>query len=277
MMIKEGGVLITKEKDPSSDANECYIGFGKVYDFYFQFFNRDSIDGRGLPLIGFVHYGDKYQNAFWYNNEMVFSEGDGVIMNGFTDELDVIGHELSHGVVEYTSPLAYTFQSGALNESFADVFGAMIKQWGEDPKNPQTADQANWLIGEGIWGKTVNGQALRSMKAPGTAYDDPKVGGKDRQPGHWKDFQDLSEEEDAGGVHINSGIPNHAFYLACTAIGGYSWETAGPVWYKALTSKKLGQNASFKQFADVTISVAGDHKPKIQEAWNQVGYPFDGQ
>ncbi|KAJ5984542.1 hypothetical protein N7481_006641 [Penicillium waksmanii] len=274
IMIKEGGALISKEQDPSYDANECYIGFQKTYDFYFNFFNRDSIDGRGLSLEGFVHYSKGYQNAFWDGKEMIFGDGDGVLFNGFTDELDVIGHELTHGVVEYTSPLDYSFQSGALNESLADVFGIMIKQWGNDPANPQTAEQSDWLIGEGIWAKGVNGRALRDMKAPGTAYNDRRVG-SDRQPGHWKNFQKLPLSEDQGGVHINSGIPNHAFYLASTLIGGYTWQTAGPIWYKALTCGKLRQNASFKEFAELTILNAGDHEDKIKEAWKQVGYPFD--
>jgi Zinc metalloprotease (elastase) len=273
ILIKEGGDLIKREKDLSGDPNECYVGFQKTYDFYFEFFKRNSIDNRGLQLDGFVHFGTKYLNAFWANDKMVFGDGDGVIFNGFTDELDVIGHELTHGVVEYSGGLEYYDQSGALNESIADVFGAMIKQWGETPGKPQTAAEANWLIGEGIWAKGVNGRALRDMKAPGTAYSDRRVG-SDSQPAHWKDFKKLPRSDDGGGVHSNSGIPNHAFYLAATLIGGYSWETAGPVWYKALTGGELRPNASFKEFADLTIINAGEHEADIREAWMQVGYPF---
>ncbi|KAF2280036.1 zincin [Westerdykella ornata] len=190
VMIKEGGVLISKEEDSSQDANECYVGFKKTYDFYFEFFKRDSVNGRGLKLDGFVHYGQRYANAFWDGREMIFGDGDGHIFNGFTDELDVIAHELTHGVVQYTSPLEYKFQSGALNESIADVFGIMVKQWGTDPEHPQTVDQASWLIGEGIWAKNIKGKALRDMKNPGTAYDDATVG-KDPQPAHWNDFKKL--------------------------------------------------------------------------------------
>jgi Zn-dependent metalloprotease len=273
ILIKEGGALIKREEDPSDDSNECYIGFKKTYDFYSKFFNRNSIDNRGLQLDGFVHFDHNYQNAFWYQNNMVFGDGDGVIFNGFTDELDVIGHELTHGVVEYSGTLDYSFQSGALNESIADVFGVMIKQWGENPGKPQTAAEANWLIGEGIWAKGINGRALRDMKAPGTAYSDSRVG-SDPQPAHWKDFKKLSRSVDSGGVHINSGIPNHAFYLAATIIGGYAWETAGPAWYKALTGGELKPNASFREFADLTILNAGDYEEEIRKAWVQVGYPF---
>ncbi|CAI7639641.1 unnamed protein product [Penicillium glandicola] len=273
ILIKEGGALIEREKDLSGDPNECYIGFKKTYDFYFNFFNRNSINNQGLKLDGFVHFDKGFRNAFWFRNNMVFGDGDGVIFNGFTDELDVIGHELTHGVVEYSGTLDYSFQSGALNESIADVFGIMIKQWAETPGKPQTAAEANWLIGEGIWAKGVNGRALRDMKAPGTAYSDNRVG-SDPQPAHWKNFKKLSRSEDNGGVHINSGIPNHAFYLAATIIGGYAWETAGPAWYKALTGGQLRPDASFKEFADLTILNAGEHEAEIREAWVQVGYPF---
>ena len=273
ILINEGGASISEEQDPSQDANECYVGFKKTYDFYFEFFQRNSVDGRGLELDGFVHFGEKYQNAFWDGKKMVFGDGDGVIFNGFTDELDVIAHELTHGVVQYTSELEYMFQSGALNESLADVFGIMVKQWGLDPGNPQEAANANWLIGEGIWATGVNGRALRDMQNPGTAYDDEKVG-KDEQPAHWKDRKILPRSKDNGGVHYNSGIPNRAFYLAATKIGGFSWEGAGPIWYNALASGKLPTRATFKQFADLTIAHAGDHGDKVKEAWEGVGYPF---
>ena len=273
LMIEEGGVLVSVEKDPTKDANECYIGFKKTYDFYFDFFKRDSIDGRGLKLDGFVHFGKNFGNAMWDGRDLIFGDGDGIVFDGFTDELDVIAHEFTHGVVQYTSPLNYTFQSGALNESLADVFGVMVKQWAEDPEHPQTADQANWLIGEGIWAEGINGRALRDMKNPGTAYNDRFVG-KDPQPAHWDHFQKLKLSVDSGGVHINSGIPNRAFYLAASMIGGYAWEGAGPIWYKALTSGKLGENATFKEFADLTIENASEHVDKIKEAWIRVGYPF---
>ncbi|KAJ5901532.1 hypothetical protein N7495_002060 [Penicillium taxi] len=269
-VLKEGDELISATADPTNNANECYIGLGKTFDFFFNFFKRNSIDNKGMDLNGFVHAGDLY-NAFWDGEQLVFGDGDGVVFNGFTDELDVIGHELSHGVVQYTSPLNYQYQSGALNESIADSFGIMVKQWGE--ATPQTVDQSNWLIGEGLWAKGINGKALRDMKNPGTAYKDKKVG-EDRQPGHWRDFKRLPLSDDGGGVHINSGIPNHAFYLAATKIGGYAWEGAGPIWYRALTCGKLRENATFKEFADLTIENANEHVDEVKEAWRLVGYPF---
>ncbi|KAL5357961.1 hypothetical protein BJX96DRAFT_182527 [Aspergillus floccosus] len=269
---EQGDELLSEVVDPTNNANECYIGLKKSYDFYFDFFQRNSLDDDGLKLYGFVHAGDLY-NAYWNGYELVFGDGDGVIFDGFTDELDVIGHEFSHGVVEYTSELPYQFESGALNESLADAFGVMIKQWGE--VTPQTVDKSNWLIGDGLWAAGINGRALRDMANPGTAYNDPQVG-KDPQPAHWKDFKKLPLSKDQGGVHINSGIPNRAFYLAATKIGGYAWEGAGPIWYRALASGKLRTDgeAKFKDFADLTIEHAGEHVDKIREAWTLVGYPF---
>ncbi|PYH87059.1 thermolysin metallopeptidase [Aspergillus uvarum CBS 121591] len=272
VLLREGDELLALEKDPTNNANECYVGLGKAYDFFFRFFEQDSIDNRGFKLDGFVHSGELL-NAFFDGRAFVFGDGDGVIFNGFTDELDVIGHEFSHGVVEYTNQLPYSFQSGALNEHLADVFGIMVKQWGEGP--PKTVDQSDWLIGEGIWAAGVNGRALRDMKNPGLAYKDPRVG-DDRQPAHWRDYKNLKFSEDYGGVHINSGIPNRAFYLAATLIGGYAWEGAGRIWYNALRSREIPSDgtATFKGFADLTMKHAENHVDDVREAWVLVGYPF---
>jgi Zn-dependent metalloprotease len=141
---------------------------------------------------------------------MVFGDGDGEIFNRFTIAIDVVAHELSHGVTETEAGLIYFEQSGALNESLSDVFGSLVKQY----HLKQTADKADWLIGEGLLAKGINGKGLRSMSEPGTAYNDPLLG-KDPQPAHMKDF--IKTREDNGGVHLNSGIPNRAFYLAATA------------------------------------------------------------
>jgi Zn-dependent metalloprotease len=139
ILIKEGE-LLSEVTDPTNNANECYIGLGKTYDFYFNFLQRNSIDDNGMKLDGFGHAGDLY-NALWDGEEFLFGDRDGVIFNGFTDELDVIGHEFSYGVVQYAGRLGCQFQSGALNESIADAFGIMVKQWGEG--TPQTVAQAN--------------------------------------------------------------------------------------------------------------------------------------
>nr|WP_247198774.1 M4 family metallopeptidase [Streptomyces sp. LBUM 1477] len=180
-------------EEPGRDAtvNRAYAGLGATYELFWQSFARDSIDGNGLPLDATVHYDRDYNNAFWNGEQMVFGDGDGEIFLDFTIPIDVIGHELSHGVTQYTANLTYFGQPGALNESMSDVFGALIKQY----TLGQTAAEADWLIGAGLLAPRVTGTALRSMKAPGTAYDDDVLG-KDPQfsellgsrGGRWRSF-----------------------------------------------------------------------------------------
>jgi Zn-dependent metalloprotease len=147
----------------------------------------------------------------------------------------------------------------------------MVKQYSADPK--QTADKADWLIGEGIFMPGIKGKALRSMSDPGTAYDDPTLG-KDPQPGTMAGY--VNTDQDNGGVHINSGIPNHAFYLAATNLGGHSWDKAGPIWYATLRDQALRPVAKFADFAKITIANAqhlfSAHDAKaVRDAWHQVG------
>src|SRR5262249_44905148 len=144
-------------KDPAVD--EAYDGLGHTFDFFLKAYNRNSIDDDGLALNATVHYGEDYNNAFWNGRQMVFGDGDGELFNRFTSALDVIGHELGHGVTEDEAALAYMQQPGALNESLSDVWGSLIKQW----VLKQTADQADWIIGEGLFTKKVHGVGLRSM------------------------------------------------------------------------------------------------------------------
>jgi Zn-dependent metalloprotease len=268
-------------EDPVTDAavNDVYDGFGYTYDFYLDVHNRNSIDDHGMELKGFVHYGQKYDNAFWDGEQMIFGDGDGIIFKGFTKALDVIAHELTHGVTQNTANLEYHTQSGALNESFSDVFGSLVKQY----HNNQDAASADWLIGVGILADGINGEALRSMKEPGTAYDDPKLGGKDPQPGQMKDYVDLPDDEpdDYGGVHINSGIPNHVFYLLATQLGGNAWEDAGHIWYDTL--RQLWPKAQFQDCANVSFQVAGQHfgagskqQQAVKAAWAEVGITISG-
>jgi len=98
--------------------------------------------------------------------------------------------------------------------------------------------------------------ALRSMKAPGTGYKNHPVLGNDPQPATMKEYKELKPWEDNGGVHINSGIPNYAFYVTAMELKGYAWEKAGLIWYKALP--RLSRNANFEQAAEVMISVASE-------------------
>ncbi|KAG6038334.1 hypothetical protein E4U41_004307 [Claviceps citrina] len=257
-----------KNKDKA--INEAYDHVGAVLDFYKDKFNWNSIDNKGSDVISSVHFGENYENAFWdpEHLQMVFGDG-GEFLNNFTKCVDVIGHELTHAITEHTSALDYQDQPGALNEHVSDVFGIMIKQKAEN----ETADKADWLIGEGCLVPDVKGLALRSMKAPGTAYDDPRFG-KDPQVDNMSAYE--KSWEDNGGVHIYSGIPNKAFYLAAAAFGGYSWEKAGQIWWKTMTSGNIPARCTFKQFADVTVDCAeeafGEDAAKIvRKAWTDVG------
>jgi Zn-dependent metalloprotease len=270
------GTKVRGEGDPeSSDAavDEAYTGLGATWQLYHDAFARNSIDGRGLPLLATVHYEQNYDNAFFDGTQMVFGDGDGRYFNRFTTPLDVVGHELSHGVVAATADFVYEGQSGALNESMADCFGSMVKQYDLG----QSAEEADWIIGAGLFTAAVNGVGLRSMKAPGTAFDDPALG-KDPQPGSMADYVETTEDD--GGVHLNSGIPNRAFYLAAVGIGGNSWEGAGKVWYAALTGGKVASSAQFTDFAAATVETAADifgagsrEQGAVVDAWTTVGLP----
>jgi Zn-dependent metalloprotease len=253
-----------------TSANRAYDGLGATFETYLRAYGRHSVDGRGLPLTASVHYQEDYNNAFWNGEQMVFGDGDGRVFLDFTIPVDVIGHELTHGVTQYTANLDYQGQSGALNESVSDVFGSLVKQYSLG----QTAAQADWLIGAGLLAPGIHGKALRSMAAPGTAYDDPHLG-KDPQPATMDGY--VSGSADEGGVHINSGIPNHAFYLVATALGGHAWEQAGQIWYDVLTGGSLRADADFAHFAAATEAAArarygeGAQLQAVRAAWSTVG------
>ncbi|MCB0194654.1 MAG: M4 family metallopeptidase [Anaerolineae bacterium] len=244
------GTLVRAEGDDrveDDDVNNVYELTGDVYHLYLNVYRRNSLDGKGMTILSTVHHRRRYNNAFWNGTQMAYGDGDGTLFQTFI-EATIVGHELSHGVVQFSGGLTYRDQAGALNESFADVFGSLSKQYALG----QTAAEANWLIGEGTLGPDINGVALRSMKAPGTAYND-SVLGKDPQPYHM-DFY-LTTSTDNGGVHINSGIPNHAFYLLAQYLGGYAWEKAGCIWYDTMQSIN-NPFATFSDWADKTVEMA---------------------
>ncbi|MEV6551875.1 M4 family metallopeptidase [Streptomyces sp. NPDC051597] len=274
-------IVARPEDGPAStdDAvNRAFNGLGTTHDFYHEVFNRDSIDDRGMRLDGYVHFSVEYNNAFWDGQEMVFGDGDGKIFTDFTGSLDVIAHELTHGVTENTAGLAYHDQPGALNESASDVFGSLVKQW----SLKQSVEEADWLIGPDVFTPGIDADALRSMKAPGQAYDNALFG-KDPQPDHMSRFVHLpsSERGDNGGVHINSGIPNKAFYLTAAGIGGFAWEAAGAIWYESLRASSA--ETQFQEFANTTYRKAaelyGDNSTEqlaVLAAWHEVGIQISG-
>ena len=258
---------VRAEGDPPSDdvtVNEAYDGLGDTYAFFWDQYRRDSIDDQGMPLHGWVHYGRDYDNAFWDGEQMVF--GDGKMFDRFTKSLDVIGHELTHGVTEHEAGLQYLNQSGALNESVSDVFGSLVKQF----KLGQDADQADWLIGADLVKPGFPGRALRSMIEPGTAWDG------DNQPAHMDDY--VQTMSDNGGVHINSGIPNKAFAELALRLGGPAWERAGRIWYETLRDPQVRANATFREFAGRTVAAArtlhgagSEEVNAVEACWTGVG------
>ncbi|WP_328528823.1 M4 family metallopeptidase [Nocardioides sp. NBC_00368] len=245
-------------------VDEAAAGITGSLALFEEVYGRDSYDGQGIEVVMTVHYDRDYANAFWDGTQLVFGDGDGKVFQRFTKAVDVIGHELSHAVTEHTAGLVYQGQPGALNESMSDVFGSCLKQ----RLLGQSADEADWIIGEGLFTESVQGVGLRNMLEPGTAYDDPELG-KDPQPAHMDDIYDGTD--DNGGVHINSGIPNRAFALAAKAIGGNSWDGAGKVWYAALTNGAVTTDTDFAGFAAATVAEAGDHADAVTTAWAEVG------
>lgn len=263
--------LIRTEKSSASGdiaVDDAFNLSGVVRDYFIRQFDYHSMNGNGMDIISNVHYGKDYNNAFWDGDEMTYGDGDNLYFKSFASAIDVIGHELTHGVTQYTANLEYYSQPGALNEHFSDVFGTIIKirHKGQDE---QTAD---WLIGDEVITSEFPGIALRSMKAPGTANE------YDTQPAHMDEYYSLAKDNQ--GVHINSGIPNKAFYLASMALGISDCEK---IWFNTLTS--LWRNADFIDALDVFIQVAeklveqnqvnAHAKEAIVDSFGQVGLTID--
>ncbi len=264
------GRLVRPAGEPETgDAavDEAYAGVEASLALFAEVYGRTSYDDAGAPVVATVHYGRSYDNAFWDGRQLVFGDGDGRVFTRFTKPVDVLGHEFAHAVTEHTAGLVYQGQSGALNESMSDVFASCLKQ----RLLGQSADRADWLIGEGLFLPSVRGRALRSMAEPGTAYDDPVLG-KDPQVGSMADYVETSQ--DNGGVHLNSGIPNRAYQLAAVAMGGNAWERAGQLWYAALTSG-IGPDTDFATFAAATVAaaeaVSAEARDAVAGAWRTVG------
>jgi hypothetical protein len=268
------GTVARKEGDPPTGdvaVDEAYDYLGVAYTFFWDIHERDSIDGQGMPIEAVVHYGQNYMNAFWNGKRLILGDGDGQLFNRFTSGLDVVAREYSKAIIQFETQLIYFNQSGALLLSIADVFGCLVKQYALEQK----AEEADWLIGAGILGPAVRGKALRSLAAPGTAYDD-QILGKDPQVAHMASY--VKTEQDNGGVHINMGIPNHAFYRVAVALGGYAWERAGRIWYETLHDERLAETATFRDFARLTLDngrrLYGPDSAEaraVKEGWAAVG------
>ncbi len=253
----------------SSDltAKRAAVETRAVVDFYQKLFGRNSVDNAGKTLQSSIHYSVKYNNAFWNGTQMTYGDGDGNIFIDFTRASDVIGHELTHGVTQFTAALAYANEAGGLNESISDVFGSMFRQW----RGNLDVNQADWLIGKEIMGPGAIARGftcLRDLSNPAATHCLAP------QPTKFSQYK-------AGmDPHSSSGIPNFAFYKAAKAIGGYSWEKAGKIWYAALTASPAQPNMKMKAFATRTRNFAGTLFPgqpavkaAVNAAWTAVGIP----
>jgi len=275
-----------------------YNQFKSTYQFFQEVFGRDSIDNEGIPLVGCVHYDEAsdphpgFFNAFYWLDVMAYGDGDGQVFRSFTDLIDITAHELTHGITGVTAELEYENQAGALNESLSDVFGSMVKQWSHLP-NKQTALEADWLIGRGLF-LIPDARALRDMANPGTAHGNTGITGGDTQPRDMTGYVELYPPvhgpggNDGGGVHKYSGIPNRAFFLVATTLGGFSWEKAGKIWYNTMKDSALKRSptdeyfkrTAFKTFADLTVKHAEQFGPDavkaVKDAWTAVKvYPWN--
>jgi Zn-dependent metalloprotease len=267
-----GNLILSDDGTTCGDvhAHQAFKGLGATRDFFERVYGRRWLYGRRFPLNATVHYGTRFQNAMWNGEQVVLGDGDGRIFTSFTGAIDVIAHEMTHGVVQSTTGMGYRGEAGAVNEHLCDVCGSLVKQY----FLRQNADEADWLIGAGLFGRGIQGKGLRSLAAPGTAYCNRWLG-RDRQPAHLNDY--VETEEDNGGVHINSGIPNHAFYRAAMAVGGPSWEVVGRIWYRTMV-EGLPNQPTFLDLAVNTVDMAGElygHGSEIQrivaDAWDDVG------
>lgn len=250
----EPGTLFSSSSKTISDRAivSAHSYAGVVYDFYKKIFNRNSIDGNGMSIKSTAHYGNKYDNAFWDGTQMVYGDGDGTDFTYFSGDLDVVGHEMTHGVTSSTADLTYSYQSGALNESVSDVFGVLIQTW--DKYNVANGgtwkfDSNDWVVGDEIYTPNKPGDALRSLADP-TLYD---------QPATMDDY--YNTYNDNGGVHTNSGIPNKAAYLVAKSIG---CEKTAKIYYRALTT-----------YFNANTNFAGAYSGLVQAATDLYGADSD--
>jgi len=229
---------------------DAHVYAGMTYDWYKNNVNRNSINNAGMTINSYVHYGTNYNNAYWNGSSMTYGDGDGKLMISLSGALDVVAHELTHGVTSYESNLTYRNQSGALNESWSDAIGAVI-------------DSNDWTMGEDVYTPGTAGDAFRSLQDP-TLYGDPA---------HMNQY--INTTEDNGGVHSNSGIPNKAFYNFATAIGNRT--VAGKIWHKAnadyMTSSTnfSGARAATLQATSALYGSTSTYYTALQNAWSAVG------
>jgi vibriolysin len=265
-----GTLARTEGSAPVADPviNTSYNHLGTVYSCYQNLFGRDSINNAGATLISTVHHRVKYVNAFWNGTQMVYGDGDNVTASNLANSLDVTAHELTHAVTDYESDLIYSGESGGLNESMSDIFGAVCEWYGDG----KVVSQKLWLIGDDVWTPATPGDALRYMHSPtldGVSLDY---------------FPDYASGVD---VHYSSGISNLAFYLlsqggthprakTSTVVAGIGLEKAARIFYKAnvdlmtpsttFEQAKIATEQAAQQLGYDAATIAS-----VSNAWKAVG------
>ncbi|WP_188454939.1 M4 family metallopeptidase [Virgibacillus oceani] len=227
-------------------AVDAHYNSETVYEYYLNEHGRNSLDGEGMAIKSYVHFGNNYNNAFWNGRYMTYGDGDGEYMVPLAAGLDVAAHEMTHGVISHSANLQYRFQPGALNESFADVFGALI-------------DEEDWELGEDIMAPTAKAEgriALRSLSNPDQfpVSEARAPYGDGMYPEHMDEFYDMPINVDNGGVHVNSSITNHAAYLIGQQIGKHK---LGQIYYRALTVY-LTPTSDFSDARNAIVQSAAD-------------------
>ncbi len=268
---------------------DAHWGATQVYNYYQTTFGRNAIDGNGGPLVhqsfvskrtklitSGVHYGVNYVNAGWTGSQMIYGDGNGTLSSALTT-LDICGHEFTHGVTQYEANLVYSGQSGALNEATSDIFGAMIERYAKG------LSANTWKIGEECWTPATSGDALRYMDNPHLASNSGYTA--DDDPDHYSER--YTGTGDNGGVHINSGIANKAFYLMAQggthhlggSMTGIGEDAAAAIWYRALTTY-MTSSTNFAGARTATLNAAnqlyGPASPEyaaVGNAWTLVGVP----
>ncbi|MEI4830059.1 M4 family metallopeptidase [Bacillus sp. FJAT-53711] len=245
-------------------AVDAHANAEKVYDYYKKTFNRNSFDNNGAKLISTVHVGNKWNNAAWNGVQMMYGDGDGKTFIPFSAGLDVIAHELTHAVTEYSADLVYKNEPGALNESLSDIMGAMV-------------DRDDWNMGEDIYAPDKRGTVLRSLSDPASIPNPLKP--KEGYPDHYS--KRYTGTVDNGGVHINSSINNKAAYLVSeggthygVTVKGVGRAATEKIYYRALT-KYLTANSNFSMMRQAAIQAATDLYGKNSDAVYAVTKAYD--
>ncbi len=259
-----------EDKDKEVIGSPQQNNLDETYDFFRKVYGRKSFDGKSKAVNMYYTYGEDYCNAFFDGLDLYFGKGDNYYFLDFSLDITVVAHECGHEITQYESNLIYEYQSGAINEHASDVYATMVDQYIQG----QTVSMSDWLIGRHLWNqnKFPGCFALRSMKAPGTAYSNPKIG-QDDQPAHMDKF--YKGHDDEGGVHINSGILNKAFHDFSISLGEHAlvWDIPGKIWYYTLADQRMiKEDETFTEFAQATLQKAKQLYGKKESITVSKGY-----